>query len=115
MASFFLNLKYSDVLNQFMTPCFTCHNNRVAALATLVHWDRATHICVGSVTIISSDNGLSPGRRQAIAWINAAMLLIRILGTNFSEILIEITTFSIKYIWKWCQEIGGHFVSVSMC
>ena len=36
------------------------------------------------------DNGLSPGRRQAIISTNAGILLIGPLGTNFSEILIEI-------------------------
>ena len=35
---------------------------------------------------IGSGNGLSPNRRQAITWINAILLLIRPLGTNFSEI-----------------------------
>ena len=62
----------------------------------LTHWGRVTHICVGKSSIIGSDNGLSPGRRQAIIWINAGMLLIGPLGTNFSEILIEILTFSFK-------------------
>ena len=37
--------------------------------------------------IIGSDNGLSPGRHQAIIWTNTGILLIRPLGTNFSEIL----------------------------
>ena len=55
-----------------------------------------THICVGNLTIIGSDNGLSPGRRQAIIWTNAGILLIGPLGTNFSEILIGIQTFSFK-------------------
>ena len=55
-----------------------------------------THICVGKLTIIGSDNGLSPGRRQAIIWTNAGILLIEPLGTNFSEILIGIQTFSFK-------------------
>ena len=32
----------------------------------------------------------SPGRRQAILWINAGILLIGPLGTNFNEILMEI-------------------------
>ena len=32
--------------------------------------------CVGNVTVIGSDNGLSPGRRQAIIWTNAGILLI---------------------------------------
>ena len=43
-------------------------------------------------TIIGSDNDLAPGRRQAIIWTNAGILWIRPLGTNFSEILIEIYT-----------------------
>ena len=55
-----------------------------------------THICVGKLTIIGSDNGLSPGRCQAIIWTNAGILLIGLLGTNLSEILIEIDTFSFK-------------------
>ena len=62
----------------------------------LTHWGRVTHICVGNLTNIDSDNGLSPGRRQAIIWPNAGLLLIGPLGTNFNEILIEILTFSFK-------------------
>ena len=55
-----------------------------------------THIYVSKITIIGSDNGLSPGRRQAIIWTNAGILLIGPLGTNFSEILIEIDRLSFK-------------------
>ena len=55
-----------------------------------------THIYVSKQTIIGSDNGLSPGRRQAIIWTNAGILLNGPLGTNFSEILIGIQTFSYK-------------------
>ena len=55
-----------------------------------------THICVGKLTNIGSDYGLSPGRRQAITWTNAGILLIGPLGTNFSEILIGIQTFLFK-------------------
>ena len=57
-----------------------------------------THICVGKLAIIDSDNGLSPGRRQAIIWTNAGILLIGPLGTNFSEIWIGIEIFSIKEV-----------------
>ena len=60
----------------------------------LTHWGRVTHICVGELTIIVSDNGLLPGRRQAIIWINDGILLIGPYGTNFSEILIKILVFS---------------------
>ena len=55
-----------------------------------------TYICIGKLTIIGPDNGLSPGRRQAIIWTNARIVLIWTLGTNFSEILSEIFTFSFK-------------------
>ena len=57
---------------------------------------RVTHICVSKLTIIGSDNGLSPDRRQAIIWTNAGILLIGPLGTNFSENLIEIHAFVFK-------------------
>ena len=66
------------------------------SVASLTHWGRATHICVGKLTIIGSGNGLSPGRRQAIIWTNAGILLIGPLGTNFREIFIGIQTFSFK-------------------
>ena len=57
-----------------------------------------THICVGKSTIIASDNGLSPGRRQDIIWTNAGILIIGPLGTKLNEILIEIDTFLFKKI-----------------
>ena len=62
----------------------------------LTHWVPVTHICVGNLTIIGPDNGLSPGRRQAIIWTNAWILLIGPWGRNYSEILIGIQTFSFK-------------------
>ena len=69
----------------------------------LTHWGRVTHICVSKLTIIGSDNGLSPGRRQAIIWTNAGILLFRPVGTNFSEILIEIHIFSFKKMHSKCS------------
>ena len=45
---------------------------------------------VGKLTITGSDNGLTPGRHQAIIWTNDAILLI--------EIVFEIQTFSLKKI-----------------
>ena len=65
-------------------------------MIVLTHWGRVTHICVSKLTIIGSDNGLSPNRRKAIIWTNAGLLSIGPLGTNFAEILIEILTFSFK-------------------
>ena len=53
------------------------------------------HKCIISkLTIIGSDNGLTPGWCQDIIWTNAATLLIGPLETNFTGILIQIITFS---------------------
>ena len=75
-----------------------------------------THICVSELPIIGSDNGLSPGRRQAIIWTNDGILLIRTLGRNFSEILSEIRAFSFKKMHlKMSFAKWRPFVSASMC
>ena len=65
------------------------------------------YICLGNLTIIGSDNGLSPDRRQAIVWTNAGILVIGPLGTNFNGMLNEIYTFSFRPIlvskdWLGC-------------
>ena len=62
----------------------------------LTHWGRVTHICVGKLIIIGSDNGLSPDRRQIIIWTNAGLLSIGPLRTYFSESSIKIQQFSLK-------------------
>ena len=74
-------------------------------LCGLTHWERVTHTCVSKLIIIGSDNGLSPGRRKAIIWTNAGIVLIGSLGTNFSEILIKTYKCSLKntfenVVWK---------------
>ena len=58
--------------------------------APLTHWDRAAYICVSKLTFIDSDNGLAPGRHQAVIRTNTTLLLIRPVGANFRDILIEI-------------------------
>ena len=55
-------------------------NNSVPNVLT--HWCWVMHICVSKLIIIRSDNGLSPGRHQAIIWTNAGILLIGPLGTK---------------------------------
>ena len=80
------------------SPTFWKDNSRHAPSDwfALTHWGRVTHIYVNKLIIIGSDNGLSPGRRQAIIWTNAGILLIRTLVTNLSEILGKIYSFSFK-------------------
>ena len=55
-----------------------------------------THVCLSKLTIIGSDTGLSLDRRQAIIWPNAGILFNGPLGTNFSDIFIQIYIFSFK-------------------
>ena len=105
-----------------LTHCglFTLHGFRDHDQHLLTHWGWVMHICVSDPTIIGSDNGLSPGRRQTTIWTNAGILLIRTLRINFSEIVSEIYTFpftkmhlkmssgkwrpfclSLNVLWKW--------------
>ena len=80
-----------------------------------------THICVGKLNTIGSDNGLSPGRRQAIIWTNAGILSTRPLATNFNDIVIGIQTFSFKKMYlkmssvKWCPFCLGLNVLRKTC
>ena len=53
---------------------------------SLTHWGLVTHICVSKLTTIGSDNGLSPGRRQAIILTNAGILLTGPLAWQRSNI-----------------------------
>ena len=49
---------------------------KIPKVSYLSHWGQVTHICVGNLTTIGSDNGLSPDRHQAIIGTNAGILLI---------------------------------------
>ena len=68
-------------------------------------------MCHQSLTIISSNNGLAPTRRQAIIWTNAGILLILTLGASLGEILNKIHAFSFTKMhletpsvkwWQFC-------------
>ena len=109
-------------------------------VSTLIDWGRVTRICVGNLTIIGSDNCLSPGRRHAIIWTDAGILLIGPSKTDFNEIIYfiqenlkmspdsKVHGATMGPIWgrhdpggphELCylgrQEDGGHFVLASMC
>ena len=75
------------------------------SISLLTYWGRVMHICVGNLTIIASDNGLSPNRRQAITWTNSGILLIGSLGTNFSELCNFVTEDDVRILlccnWRY--------------
>ena len=65
------------------------HLGRRVTAVTCLRWPTVSKLrCIGS------DNGLSPGRRWAIIWPSAEILLIGPLGINYSEISIASNTFS---------------------
>ena len=76
--------------------------------SALTHWGQVMHIYVSKLTILGSDNGLSPDQRQAIIWTNAGILLIAPLGTNFSENCKKMHLKMSSGKWR-------PFVSASMC
>ena len=47
-----------------------------------------THICVSDLTSIGSDDGLSPGQRQAIIWTNAGILSNIFIHENAIESVV---------------------------
>ena len=102
-------------VNVMLRAGFSCFWDNVQVHTNaLTHWGRVTHICVSKLTIIGSDNGLSPGRHQAIIWTNAGILLMGPLGTNFSEILIEIETFSFKNKYLKMSSAKGRLFSLGL-
>ena len=86
------------------------------ALDFLNHWGRVPHICVNKLTVIGSDNGLSPDQSQAIIWTNAGTVLIGPLGINFSRIVIKHYTFSIKkmHLKMTCGKWRPHCLGLSV-
>ena len=77
-----------------------------------------THICVGNLTIIGSDYGFVPGRRQTITRSNAHVLPVGPLhllpmgplGTNFGETWTNADLLSIEPILnKISVKIGTTF------
>ena len=78
------------------TPsCFHVKLLPLQCAHALTHWSRVTHIWVNKPNIVS-DNGLSPAPSPATTRTNDGILLIGPLGTNFSEILVEIHIFCFK-------------------
>ena len=88
--------KQPDNLKKTITSHESYYATYILQKQPLTHWCLVMHICVGKLTIIGSDHGLAQSRRQASIWTNAEILLTDPLGTNLSEISIEIHTFSIK-------------------
>ena len=96
------------ILNKLLTKQLGCswfERQWCSCDITLItHWGWVTHICVGNLTTIGSNNDLSPDRRQATIGTNAAILSIGPLGINFSEISMEIQTFSFR---KMCLKLSS--------
>ena len=73
-------------------------------------YSRTKVVWFSNLTTTGSDNGLSPGRRQAIILTDARILVIGPLGTHFSETLIKILTF-LFHLYSFIFG-GGHFEKI---
>ena len=89
----------------------------------IIHFGRTSCNYFTQHFIIGSDNGLSPGCRQAIIWTNDGKLLIGSLRTNFSEFMIGMYTFSFKKIqlkmssgkcWPFCLGLNVFILSFAI-
>ena len=89
-------VKWWNAIFQWRQRDFTLNGNPINTTTWSITSGRVTYIFVCNLTIIGSNNVLSPDRRQAIIWTNAGILLIGPFGTSFSEIVIEMLTFSFK-------------------
>ena len=65
------------------SACFSCYvqwypnhviEDYFSDTEAIIRKSEYQHICVGKLSIIGSDNGLSPGRRQAIIWTKVGTL-----------------------------------------
>ena len=92
--------------------CSTC----LMSLQLSTYWSRVMHIWVSKQTIIGSNNGFSPGWRQAIIWTNAGICDYWTPGNKISvKFYLKFLYFhSRKCVRKCHLESGGHFVSASM-
>ena len=97
--------------------------NMYTSLLFIVYLIKAvTHIyvCIGNLTIIGSDNGLSPGSCQAIIWTNVGILVNWTLRNKLQWILIEILIFWLKKMrlkvssaksWPFCLGLNVLYTS----
>ena len=92
-----------------------CIDNSISCYALhrpLTHRGRTMHICVSKLTIICSDNGLSPDRHQAKVWASVGILLIQTLETNFNETVSEIHIFSFTVIHDALENAVSQMVAI---
>ena len=85
-----------SVLDEYRVPPKTTYVIICSCLIFVNSLGPSDKTRVRNLTIIGSDNGLSPGRRQVIVGTNVGILLNGPLETNFKNILIEILTVSFK-------------------
>ena len=105
-VSMWCNYLSLSVIPFCSTPTLIYSPGSTLKYLLLTHWGRVTHICVSKLTIIGSDNGLSPGRRQAIIWTNAGILLLSTakwrpscLGLNVLNISEHVIIKNLQSCW----------------
>ena len=78
-----------------------------SAISRLTHWSRLTHIYVSKLTIIGSDNGLSPGRLPSHylnqCWNIVNWTIVNKLQWNLNRKFIYFHWR--KCLWKCCLDV----------
>ena len=116
-ALLWLRTTWMKLWTQNRSPIAHLHGWAMGCLLSVffIHWGQVTHLCISKLTTIGLDNGLLPGRHQAIIWTNAGILSIGPFRTNFSDIFIKIYTFLFKQMhlkissrkwWSFCLSLN---------
>ena len=103
-AIFFKMINLNDNVGIFIQV--TLRSLDMSPTYTFIQWGRTTYICISKLTIIGSDNGLSPGRHQAIIWTIARILLMNASSAKWQPSCLGLNELSENYSLDngWLQD-----------
>ena len=102
------NLRLTRWKTRWITLDVNLYTRDASAIMSLR--PRVTHTCVGKLTIIGSDNALSPCRRQDISWTNAGITAFAKSNSRFFPDTKIITIIIVQFWWVHKMHASGHFL-----
>ena len=97
---------YNKNLHPGRVGLLSCNKTEIHTYIVF-HWGQVMHISISNITIIGSDNCLSPGWHQCWIIVNSNHI------TNFSETISEIHRFSFEKIHSKISSVKGRPVCLS--